>query len=408
MTIDHGGRGSENALPSGWAVRPLLSTVRIASGQVDPRIEPYKSMTLVAPDHIESGSGRLLVKRTARQLNAISGKYIAKPRDIIYSKIRPYLRKAVIADEPCLCSADMYPLTPADGISSKFILAILLSEHFTRFAETVSLRTGMPKINREDLALYEFPLPPEDEQQRIAAALSDADALIESLEHLIAKKRDLKQAAMQNLLTGKTRLSGFSGEWRSLKLGSLGMFLKGSGVSKAQAHSGPIACVRYGELYTLHDNIIRNFGSGISEEVSKSALRLKFGDILFAGSGETKEEIGKCAAFVNQVAAYAGGDIIILRGLEECPEFLGFYLNSPQIQTQKASKGQGDAVVHISAKALSDIDCLLPEPGEQEAIARVLLDMDRDIHSLTERLRKTRAIKQGMMQQLLTGKVRLV
>src|SRR5262245_30411549 len=84
-------------IPKTWEVRPLPTTVRIPNGQVDPRIEPYKSMVLVAPDHIESGTGRLLTKQTADDQGAISGKYLFHRGDLVYSKIRPYLRKAVLA-----------------------------------------------------------------------------------------------------------------------------------------------------------------------------------------------------------------------------------------------------------------------------------------------------------------------
>lgn len=234
------------------------------------------------------------------------------------------------------------------------------------------------------------------------------DALLDGLDRLIAKKRDLKQAAMQQLLTGQTRLPGFYGEWKVKRLGEVGKFLKGSGVTKDQTRSGTLACVRYGELYTHHDDVIRSFHSWISPEVASTAVRLKKGDILFAGSGETKEEIGKCAAFVSDIEAFAGGDIVILRP-EDCDSvFLGYCLNAWSIVQQKAGRGQGDAVVHISSSALSDVRCKLPSPTEQTAIASVLTDMDAELEALEQRREKTRALKQAMMQELLTGRTRLV
>ena len=263
-------------------------------------------------------------------------------------------------------------------------------------------------IGQADLRHVFVLIPKCSEQEAIAGALSDADALIESLEALIAKKRQIKQGAMQELLTGKTRLPGFTGEWNERKLGTLGSFIKGRGVSKSEALSGDLPCVRYGELYTRHEDIIRDFQSRISVEVAKSAMRLKKGDILFAGSGETKEEIGKCAALTHEVEAYAGGDIVILRTSEGDPAFLGYYLNTPPINRQKASRGQGDAVVHISARALEDIDTRIPSEPEQSAIASVLSDMDAEIAALETKLQKALQIKQGMMQELLTGRIRLV
>jgi type I restriction enzyme S subunit len=396
-------------IPEDWKILPLLSVVQIVSGQVDPKTKPYRTMVLVAPDHIESGTGRLLKKLTAEEQGAISGKHLFAPGDIVYSKIRPYLMKATLADFNGLCSADMYPMKPLPGISGGLVLAVILGRRFTSYAESVSVRSGIPKINRVELAEYNIALPPTlTEQQAIAEALGDADAYIESLEQLITKKRQVKQGAMQELLTGKRRLPGFSGEWEEKTLGELGDFIKGAGVTRDQAQSGTIACVRYGEIYTHHKNIIREFYSWISSQIATTAIRLRKGDILFAGSGETKEEIGKCAAFLSEIEAYAGGDIIILRPYDAESSFLGYYLNSEIISQQKASRGQGDAVVHISSRALSDIRCTIPSLSEQLAIANILLDMDIEITKLETKLEKARRIKQGMMQELLTGKVRLI
>lgn len=265
--------------------------------------------------------------------------------------------------------------------------------------------SGISKSNIPKLLLA-FPNPPE--QRAIATALNDVDALLDGLDRLIAKKRDLKQAAMQQLLTGQTRLPGFHGKWEVMQFGDLGTFLKGSGVKKGEASSGDLPCIRYGEIYTYHNDYIRSFKSFISTTVAATATRLRQGDLLFAGSGETKEEIGKCVAFVDDHEAYAGGDIVILRLVEAHPKFMGYYCNTAPVNAQKASKGQGDAVVHISAAALSSIKVAVPSLPEQTAIAAVLSDMDAELAALEARRDKTRDLKQAMMQELLTGRTRLI
>jgi type I restriction enzyme S subunit len=263
-------------------------------------------------------------------------------------------------------------------------------------------------IGQQSLGLVVAPVPPLPEQRAISAVLSDVDGLLVGLCQLIAKKRDIKRAAMQQLLTGQTRLSGFHGEWEVKRLGEIGKFYKGSGVTKDQTRSGLLACVRYGELYTHHNDVVRSFYSWISPEVASTAVRLKAGDILFAGSGETKGEIGKCAAFVSDIEAYAGGDIIILRPDDSDPLFLGYYLNTSLVARQKACRGQGDAVVHISSSALSDIRCTLPPLAEQSAIVEVLTDMDAELAGLEQRREKTNALKHALMQELLNGRTRLI
>lgn len=197
-------------------------------------------------------------------------------------------------------------------------------------------------------------------------------------------------------------------DWEVKTLEEIGNISKGRGVSRDQSHSGNLPCVRYGELYTSHDNYIRNFYSFISQEVAETAKRLNKGDVLFAASGETKEEIGKAVAFVGNEEAYAGGDIIILSPkIESDSMFLGFALNGEESVRQKSALGQGDAVVHIHAPELSKVSIAFPNPSEQRRIAQVLSDTDSLIASLSRTIEKKRLVKQGAMQQLLTGKTRL-
>ncbi len=304
------------------------------------------------------------------------------------------------------CIHDGFVVFENPLVNQNFLYHVLceLEPRWGRMGQTGS----QMNLNTTLIKRTAIPLPPTEQEQRaIATALSDVDALIDKLDQLIAKKRALKQAAMQQLLTGKTRLPGFSGEWEVKRLGEIGEFLKGRGVTRDQSQTGLLPCVRYGELYTTHHNVIRSFASWVCPRVAATALRLCRGDILFAGSGETKEEIGKSAAFVTEGAAYAGGDIVVLRQRGSDPVFLGYALNTSHVNQQKSSYGQGDAVVHISATALAKIRLAIPDLAEQTAIANVLSAMDAEIDALQARRDKTRAIKQGMMQVLLTGQVRL-
>ena len=290
----------------------------------------------------------------------------------------------------------------ASTISPKFVAYFLASDKPQKLFRALTdsgAKAGMSLITVQNILLA-FP-PTKAEQAAISEALSDADALIESLEQLITKKRQIKQGAMQELLNP---LDG----WKKVKLGSLGVFLKGSGVKKDESMSGNIPCIRYGEIYTKHKYYIKAFDSWISPEVAATAKRIKSGDILFAGSGETKEEIGKCVAFVGNIEAYAGGDIVIFRPNNANSLFLGCYLNTESVNRQKASRGQGDAVVHIGSNALADIDLIIPHVDEQAVIASVLFDMDAEIGVLEAKLEKALQLKRGMMHNLLTGKIRLV
>ena len=354
-----------------------------------------------------------VANQTTRQFyeSLIEGGRKPKTGDLILSRNATVGKVAQVADwhPPFAMGQDVCLLRKRSSVSSTdFLQALFGSPTIARQLSDLMVGSTFKRANIEQIRNFSVPMPSPAEQEAIAGVLSDADALIESLEGLIAKKRQIKQGAMQELLTGNTRLPGFSGEWEVRKLGSLGSFLKGRGVSKSEAQSGSLPCVRYGELYTRHKDLIRNYYSWISDAVARDATRLHNGDILFAGSGETKEEIGKCAALTDDTEAYAGGDIVILRTTEGDPAFLGYYLNTESLNRQKASKGQGDAVVHISATALADLDVAIPLEPEQSAIARTLSDIDAEIAALETKLSKARQIKGGMMQELLTGRIRLV
>jgi type I restriction enzyme S subunit len=338
------------------------------------------------------------------------GKYRLRRGDVLVCE-GGEVGRAAIWEAPldeCYFQKALHRLRPLRQFDPRLLVAILRRWSSTGMLANYVTQTSIAHLPRDKFLQVPLPCPPLPEQRAIATALSDVDALLDGLDRLIAKKRDLKQAAMQQLLTGQTRLPGFHGEWEVKRLDQLGIFLKGSGVKKDEAMSGDLPCIRYGEIYTHHNEVVRLFNSWISREVANTATRLRRGDVLFAGSGETKLEIGKCVAFVDDIEAYAGGDIVILRPADAHALFLGYLLNAPPVVSQKASRGQGDAVVHISASALASIHLSLPSVEEQTAIAAVFSDMDAELAVLEARRDKTRALKQGMMQELLTGRTRLV
>ena len=196
-------------------------------------------------------------------------------------------------------------------------------------------------------------------------------------------------------------------DWDTKRLGDLGCFTKGRGIRRDEVSDDGPPCVRYGELYTHYDTFIRKLFSRVRTDVAQSALPIHFGDLLFAGSGETAEEIGRCAAYLGERTAYAGGDIIVLTPTGQNSLFLGYLMNSATVSRQKTRMGQGDAVVHISARNLADIQVTLPSEEEQTTIAEVLSDVDGLLDALDALIAKKRAVKQAAMQQLLTGKTRL-
>jgi type I restriction enzyme S subunit len=181
-----------------WRVKTLGELVEVTSGQVDPKQSPYCDLPQIGGENIESDSGKLVNVKSAGDKGVISGNYAFDENDVLYSKIRPALNKVAAPAFKGICSADIYPIRPANGgLLRSYLLYLLLSPKFLEYAIRNSERGKIPKINRDGLLTYETLIPPLPEQQRIASCLSSLDALItleaQKLEALKAHKKALMQ-----------------------------------------------------------------------------------------------------------------------------------------------------------------------------------------------------------------------
>jgi type I restriction enzyme S subunit len=243
------------------------------------------------------------------------------------------------------------------------------------------------------------PLPALPEQRAIAAALSDVDALLGGLDRLIAKKRDLKQAARQQLLTGQTRLPGFSGEWSELEFGEIAS-IRNAKVVASSVPSGT-QCV---ELESIGGEgsgrlLMSTDATGMSSKYS-----FKKGDVLF----------GRLRAYLRKYwhATFDGicsTEIwpLVARDMRLCGAFLHLLVQTDDF-VNAAGVSYGTHMPRSDWTVLKKLVVRLPPLPEQTAIAAVLSDMDAELAALEARRDKTRDLKQAMMQELLSGKTRLV
>jgi type I restriction enzyme S subunit len=249
-------------------------------------------------------------------------------------------------------------------------------------------------------------MPPGAEQRAIAAALSDVDALLAKLDQLIAKKRDLKQAAMQQLLTGRTRLPGFSGKWEVKRLGEMATFHKGKGLAKHELDSfGSEACIHYGELFTKYSETISEVRSRTN--TNAGVYRSIANDVLMPTSDVTPNGLAT-ASCIHQPGVVLGGDILVIRA--NSPKLSGSFLSYVirQSRDQVLQLVTGTTIFHLYGADMKRFTFSMPTVEEQRAIVKVFDDMDAEIAALEARRDKTRRLKQGMMQELLTGRIRLV
>jgi type I restriction enzyme S subunit len=281
------------------------------------------------------------------------------------------------------------------GNDPKFIFYFL---HLIDFA-VFSGKSGVPGINRNDIHSEAIIFPLDIHEQRaIAAVLSDVDELLAAQERLIAKKRDIKQAAMQQLLTGKVRLPGFSGEWEVVAFDQIATIRN----FKIVASDVPVGtpCVELDSLTKGTGRLLATTeATGASEKYT-----FKIGDVLF----------GRLRAYLRKywLATFDGicsTEIwpLIPRDQRLCASFLHLIVQTDEF-VDAAGVAYGTHMPRSDWSVLKNVEIRLPAPPEQTAIAAVLGDMDAELDALQARLDKTRDLKQAMMQQLLTGKVRLV
>jgi type I restriction enzyme S subunit len=277
--------------------------------------------------------------------------------------------------------------------------------------EVVATGNGQPNLNTTLISEIRIPFPPEPEQRAIAEALGDVDELIGGLERLIAKKRDLKQAAMQQLLTGQTRLPGFSEKWVELNMAEKSLL-------KARIGWQGLTTAEYrptGEYYLVTGtdfiNGRVNWGSccfvDASRYVQDKNIQLKLQDILLTKDG-TIGKVGFVDSLPGPATLNSGVFVIRPKANTYDPLFFYYILTSRLFDEFLAQLQAGSTISHLYQKDFASFTFRAPRTPEQMAIAAVLSDMDEEIEALEKRLGKIRVLKQGMMQELLTGKTRLV
>jgi type I restriction enzyme S subunit len=277
------------------------------------------------------------------------------------------------------------------------------------FAEFINSRvkfaiesTGVPQLTAPQISNYQLAVPPYHEQRAIAEALSDVDGLLGGLDRLIAKKRDLKQAAMQQLLTGQTRLPGFHGEWVIKRLGEISTIATGNTPPTNDASN-------YGDEFLFVSPVdmgdtkfIKRTEKRLSSKGFAMSRRFPKGSILFVSIGST---IGKCGIATVELTSNQQ-----INAIFPSPAFSVDYLFYAVCTAAPGIKAQAgeQAVPIVNKTQFAETMVSLPSLPEQTAIAAVLSDMDAELVALEQRREKTRALKQAMMQELLTGRTRLV
>ena len=385
MKLEHGSKLTEiGPIPEDWETKRLKEIAPIATGNTPPTNDATNygdEFLFVGP--VDMGDSKFIT--TTEKM--LSKKGFAKSRQfpegaILFVCIGSTIGKCGIAATKLTSNQQINAIFPSTNFSNEFLFYAV-----SFAAPRIKAQAGeqaVPLVNKTQFSETLIAVPPLREQRAIAQALGDVDALIDALDRLIAKKRDIKQASMQQLLTGKTRLPGFSGKWEVKQLGDVVQIKKGQLITSSTLKQGDIPVIAGGKQPAYYHASANRFGRTITISASGASAGYValYNYPIFASDCSTISESGSYSL-----------------------DFIYYQLLSMQQTIYKSQTG--GAQPHIHAKDLTPLKALVPSMPEQVAIAAVLSDMDAELTALEARRDKTRTLKQGMMQELLTGKTRL-
>ncbi len=317
----------------------------------------------------------------------------------------------------------------SDKINPEYLHLLLRCKLYISEYNRISygVRVGQWDMHYEDFKKVPVLLPSKEEQTRIAQFLDDKcekiDRAIAQKQKLIELLKERRQIIIQNAVTKglnpvvKMKDSGVEwiGEvpeaWEVKRLASFGRFSKGGGFSKSDLTEKGISAILYGDIYTKYDFIIDKGVRNISNDTSKKSVKIDTGDLLFTGSGETIEDIGKCVVYRSEERAYAGGDVIIFKQNENDSLYLSYVLNTHNVKSEKAKTSKGEIIVHTYSSKLRNIYVPIPPMAEQELISEFIVfqssKIDKAISFQENQIEKLKEYKSTLIDSAVRGRVKV-
>lgn len=333
-----------------------------------------------------------------------------RPQDILISKDGTIGKVAYLGMIPKAgtLNSGIFVIRANDRkIDQVFLSKIFMSFYFEEFLNRLVAGSTINHLYQKDFVKFCFPLPNSEEQVAIAAALSDVDSLISALTKKIEKKKAIRQGLMQQLLTGKKRLPGFCGDWVKKKVSSVSDILRGGSPRPIENYivkSGGVNWIKIGDVDSSAKYIFRT-----NEQIIESGIQysrfVHSGDLLLSNS----MSFGRPYILKTEGCIHDGWLVIQNYDKYFDKEFLYYLLDSDEVLKQYKSLAAGSSVLNLNKDIVGKVVLYFPPSiSEQIAIANILSDCDSEIAALEEKRDKYKEIKQGMMQQLLTGKIRLI
>ncbi len=384
-----------------WQKIELNEILSISSKKFNP-IGNNENKKCVELEHLSQETGKLLGYTNSSEQQSIKNSF--EEGQILFGKLRPYLKKFWKAEFEGVCSSEIWVMN-GKKVKNDFLFYLVQTEKFNQIAN-VSSGSKMPRADWNYMSEIPFDIPPLKEQEKIAEILTTWDEAITKQTELLEAKELQKKALMQKLLSGEVRFDGFSDKWKEVRIDKLFDFKKGQELSKEKLEkNGIFECILYGELYTTYSEVISEIKSKTN---IKEGIKSKIDDILIPASTTTSAIDLAIASTIQKDNVLIGGDINILRKKTNNinGEFISKYLTHIK-KMEIAKYAQGITIIHLYSKDFKHLKIQLPSLPEQQKIAEVLSLADDEINLLKNELEELKLQKKALMQKLLTGQVRV-
>ncbi|WP_288364932.1 restriction endonuclease subunit S [uncultured Acinetobacter sp.] len=386
-----------------WRIRSWRDTVDISTNMVDPRINEYGELFHVGPGNIESFIGQFynnILK--VKDSNLISGKFYFKKGDIIYGKINPQLAKYVIAPFEGLASADAYILNTKNGVIQNYLYAILQTKDFYKYTVSVSSRTGMPKINREELNVYNYLSPSEAEQTQIGHFFQNLDQSIALHEKKLAQTQNLKKAMLEKMFPKvgskqpEIRLKGFGGQWKKKFLKDEVEFFSGLTYS-------PDDLINKNGTLVLRSSNVKDNQICTDDNVyvihdAVNVSNVEVGDIIVVVRNGSRDLIGKHAVINEQMKNTVIG--AFMTGIKaKNPYFINALFDTSLFYVA-VGRNLGATINQITTGMFKQMEFRFPDINEQIAIGQFFKQLDETLVLQQHQLQILKNLKQAFLQKM--------
>ena len=371
-----------------WKIYKFYDVVIIKNGQVNPNDKKYRNLPHIGPGNIEKETGRLLEYNLAKEDKLISSKYLFSDNDIIYGKINPHFAKVCFPKFRGLCSADAYPITPIkEYLIPNFLLYLLLNKRFTKFATSVSMRTGMPKINRDELGAYKFKIPSLQEQEKIGAFLSLLDKKIELQSKKIEALKLYKLYYIDVCINDKNE--------KKIILSKIGCFYRGLSYNSNNVVNNGLLVLRSNNI----DNGIINYKNiQFVNKICSKEILLQDKDIVICMANGSKDLVGKSGEYIKN-SKYklitVGAFCSIFRSDEN---YVKYIFQSSSYHKKLDKMFEGTNINNLKNSNLEKLTFGIDNNIDKYVL--ILNKLDFKIKLEKEKLSNLESLKKGLMQKM--------